>query len=47
MEQTLNEDKAVIESIDLKYKEGNYMTKYDYLVEKYRSKYAKYVEYKK
>ena len=31
----------------IKYKEGNYMTKYKYLVEKNRSKYGKYVEYKK
>ena len=43
MEKTLNEDKAVIERIYPEYKDGNFITKYDDLVRKYRNDYAKYV----
>ena len=43
METTLNEDKAVIDNIYPEYKDGNFITKYDDLVKKYREDYDKFV----
>lgn len=43
MDRTLCEDKAVIENIYPKYKDGNYITKYDDLTQLYREDYSNYV----
>lgn len=44
MEKTLNEDKGVVESIYPKYKDGNYITKYDELIKYYREDYQSFVK---
>lgn len=44
MEKTLNEDKSVIDNIYYDYREGNFITKYDELVRKYREDYEKYIK---
>ena len=44
MEKTLNEDKRVVESIYGKYKDGNYITKYDELIKYYRDDYQSFVK---
>ena len=41
MEKTLSEDKRVIDTIYPKYRDGNFITKYDDLVKLYRDDYAK------
>lgn len=46
MEKTLNEDKGVIDNIYYNYREGNFITKYDELVRKYREDYEKYIKSK-
>lgn len=40
MDRTLNEDKAVLESVYYKHRKGKYITKYDELVKLYRDDYA-------
>ena len=43
MEKTLNQDKAVVDTIYYDYRNGNFITKYDELVKKYREDYSTYV----
>jgi phenylpropionate dioxygenase-like ring-hydroxylating dioxygenase large terminal subunit len=44
MEKTLSEDKNVIESIYPKYRDGNFITKYDNLVKQYREDYNSFLQ---
>ena len=44
MEKTLREDKGVIDTIYPEFRDGNFITKYDELVRKYREDYAAMVE---
>ena len=44
MEKTLREDKSVIDTIYRKYRDGNFITKYDNLVKLYREDYSGYVD---
>ena len=44
MEKTLCEDKSVIDTIYQKYRDGNFITKYDNLVKLYREDYSGYVD---
>lgn len=43
MEKTLNEDKSVIDTIYSKYKDGNFITKYDELTKIYRDDYKTFI----
>lgn len=42
MEKTLSEDKGVVDTIYSKFRDGNFLTKYDDLVRLYRNDYARY-----
>lgn len=44
MEKTLCEDKGVVDTIYAKFRDGNFITKYDELVRLYREDYASYVD---
>ena len=44
MEKTLLEDKSVVDTIHAKFRDGNFITKYDELVRLYREDYASMVE---
>lgn len=46
MEKTLNEDKGVIDTIYYEHRDGNFITKYDELVKKYRHDYNKFINKK-
>ena len=44
MEKTLCEDKGVVDTIYAKFRDGNFITKYDELVRLYREDYVSYVD---